>query len=149
MSTEVMVNADHFQVLVGDRDKGPLVDTSELWDSGVAIPSIKGKSELIALPIARFGGSVRVELDVVAGPPDEESSPWESLGRFILDIPSGAIVLWGPELLDLGTAVRVEVPKGTYFGEAFARDRDQVSDEYAADGPDRYRIVLWPAVAIA
>ena len=61
MSTEVMVNADHFQVLVGDRDKGPLVDTSELWDSGVAIPSIKGKSELIALPIARFGGSVRVE----------------------------------------------------------------------------------------
>lgn len=144
MPTEIVVDADHFQILVGDSARGPLVDTSALWDSAASIPTVDGAPELIAVPIARFGGTVRVEVDVVAAPPEQESWPWESLGRFRLDVPSGEILLWGPELVDLATAARVKVPKGSYFGEARARDRDQVSDEQSSDGPDRYRLLLWP-----
>jgi hypothetical protein len=110
---------------------------------------VNGARELIALPVSRFGGDVRVELDTVDSPPEAGALPWESLGRFELDITSGEILLWGPELLDLGGAPRVEVPNGSYSGEAFARDRDQVSDEQATDGPDRYRLVLWPAAVAA
>ncbi len=145
MSTEVIVEADHFQVLIGDRDGGPLIDTSQLWDSDAPIPAIEGAPELIALPIARFGGAVRVEIDVLRGPPERESSPWTSLGRFRLDVPSGEVVLWGPESVDIGAAMRIEVPKGSYSGEAFGLDMDQVENENAADGPDRYRLVLWPS----
>ena len=144
MSKEVVVKADHFQILVGDRDKGPLVDTSGLWDSGAAIPSVSGARELIALPIARFGGDVRVEVDLLPGPLEGQSRPWESLGRFELDVSSGEVALWGPEMPDMRGAPRIEVPNGSYSGEAFSRDTDQLNDEHATDGPDRYRLVLWP-----
>lgn len=107
MSEEVVVKADHFQILVGDRDRGPLVDTSGLWDSSTAIPSVAGARELIALPIARFGGDVRVEFVVLAGPSEVRSLPWESVGRFELDVSSGEIVLWGPEMLDVNGAARL------------------------------------------
>jgi hypothetical protein len=147
MLKEVVVKADHFQILVGDGEKGPLVDTSGLWDSGSAIPSVSGARELIALPIARFGGNVRVEVDVLAQPPEVQSLPWESLGRFELDVSSGEVVLWGPEMPDMNGATRIEVPNGSYSGEAFSRDTDQLSDEHATDGPDRYRLVLWPTDA--
>jgi hypothetical protein len=144
MSKEVVVKSDHFQILVGDRDKGPLVDTSGLWDSGTAIPSVSGARELIALPIARFGGNVRVEVDVLAGALEVQLPPWESLGRFELDVSSGEVALWGPEMPDMKAAARIEVPNGSYSGEAFSRDTDKLIDELATEGPDRYRLVLWP-----
>jgi hypothetical protein len=88
---------------------------------------------------------VRIEIDVVARRPEAQSSPWESIGTFKLDVSSGEVRLWGPELLELDQSARVQVPIGSYAGEAFSRDTDQLVDEQATDGPDRYRLVLWPA----
>jgi hypothetical protein len=145
MSTELIVKADHFQILVGDREKGPLVDTTNLWNSAEPIPSIPGAPELIALPLARFGGAVRVELAVLADAPDQQTSSWESLGRFKLEVPSGELLFWGPECENPSASLRAQVPKGSYAGEAYACGRDQVTDEYAEEGQDRYRLTLWPA----
>lgn len=144
MSKEVVVKADHFLVLVGDRDRGPLVDATGRWDARTGSLSVSGARELIVLPIERFGGDVRVEVDVRAEPLKVQPLPWESLGRFELDVSSGEIVLWGPELPDLEGAARVKVPNGSYSGEAFSRDTNQIIDELAPDGADRYRLVLWP-----
>lgn len=144
MAIELVVKADHFQVLVGDGEDGPRVDTSELWESPRSIPAVSGAPELIALPVVRFGGEVQIEMEVVVRPPEESMPDWESIGRFDLHVPSGEIRLWGPELEDTAQAVRFRVPSGFYAGEAFSKGTDQVEDEQAIVGPDRYRLVLWP-----
>jgi hypothetical protein len=87
---------------------------------------------------------VRIEVDILAGPPEVQPPPWKSLGLFELDISSGEVILWGPEASDMKDVTRIEVTNGLYSGEAFSRDTDQIMDEHAADGPDRYRLVLWP-----
>lgn len=145
MLTELIVRADHFQIFIGDRDRGPLVDTTDLWNSAESIPSVPGAPELIALPLARFGGVVRVELDVLADAPDQQASSWESLGRFKLDVPSGELLFWGPECENPSASLRAQLPSGSYAGEAYACGIDQINDEYAEEGLDRYRLALWPA----
>jgi hypothetical protein len=145
MPVDVTVKADHFQILVGDRAQGPLVDTSGLWDSEGPIPSVDGIRALIALPIARFGGTVHVEIDICSERPPSGLSPWEDLGSFEIDVPSGELLLWGPETLDMAEAASVRVPAGSFRGQALALNANQLTDELASDGPDRYRLVLWPA----
>jgi hypothetical protein len=140
---ELIVRADHFQVLIGDSVEGPLVDTSSLWNSSDPIPSVPGTEHLIALPVARFGGTAQVQLIMQTSSVTEQGAPeWELIGDFKLDLPSGTILLWGPETVDLESAASVVLSKGRYVGEAFATGRELVTDEEVLEGPDRYRIVL-------
>jgi len=144
MPHEFRLQADHFQIFVGDRDAGPLVDTWTLWDSGALIGSIEGAPEMFGMTVARYGGTVCVEVEVAAGPRPAPSAPWERLGDFRLGVPSGEVILWRPEGEASEATARVSLPPGRYAGEVFARDRDRVVDEFDEDGEDRYRLVLWP-----
>lgn len=144
MMREFVVTADHFQVLVGDRERGPLVDTWDLWQHSATHRCVGAARALLAVPTVRYGGEVQVAVELVATRSEAEVGGWDSLGDFELDVSAGELLLWGPELSDLDQGVRTEVPNGSYAGEVFSRDTDQVVDEEATAGPDRYRIVLWP-----
>ena len=139
---QLEVPTDHFQVLVGDAKRGPEVDTTHLWDAGGALVSLKGAPELVGLATVRAGGITRVEVDVLPGP-FTVGDKWLDLGGFILSVPSGRIILWGPEVNDLSQAPSLSLPPGRYEGRAFSRGTEAVKDEMAPNGPDEYRIVLW------
>ncbi|MFO0561309.1 MAG: hypothetical protein U0269_25045 [Polyangiales bacterium] len=61
---------DHAQVMMGDGEKGPFVDTSTLWDSPHAVPQMEGVPEMVAVPVARVVGITRIEVVVCEQRPD-------------------------------------------------------------------------------
>ncbi len=140
------VEGDHFQILIGDRVRGPLVDTTELWESGGRIAAMLNAPELIGLGTARYGGKTRILVELELPPHGLVTPGWTPMGEFLLHIPSGEILLWGPEAADLGNMSTVRLEPGMYHGRAFSRGTDAVLDEMASEGPDEYRIVLWRSI---
>jgi hypothetical protein len=138
------IENDHFQILLGDRVYGPLVDTMHLWDSGGRVAAMPNAPELVGLGTARYGGKTRIEVEITTSPPGPQSG-WTSMGELSLYVPSGELVLWGPEALNTDQAPAVTLEPGRYFGSAFSRGTDAVIDEMATEGPDEYVIVLWKA----
>jgi hypothetical protein len=137
------VATDHFQILFGDRERAPDVDTTHLWSSRAGVVMVPGAPELVGVETARFGGQTHVEVEVADTAP-ERDSPGTPVGSFAVHVPSGALVFWGPEAprpVD-GPTVVLPAP-GTYQGTVWSSGVDAVTDEMAPDGPDRYRIVLW------
>lgn len=66
------------------------------------------------------------------------------MGTFEVNVPSGRLIFWGPELEDISQAPRVELFPGCYQGVAFSSGTEQVVDEMVLSGPDEYLIVLSP-----
>jgi hypothetical protein len=64
------------------------------------------------------------------------------MGEFDMEIPSGRVIFWGPELEDINQAVAIELLPGCYRGMAFSRGTEEVVDEMAPSGPDEYLIFL-------
>lgn len=137
----IEVVGDHFQVLLGDERLAPMVDTSRLWDAPGRVAAMPGSAEILGLGTARQGGvfrlTVRIEDAVEPTPPG-----WKVLGAFDLDVPSGRLVVWGPELDDIDVAPRVDIPAGRWRGMACSRGEDAVLDEFESTGPDEYLLVL-------
>ena len=136
------IENDHFQILLGDRDRGPLVDTTQLWGSAGSVAVTPNAPELVGLGTARYGGKTRVHVETSSSPPRPQSG-WTEMGKFALYVPSGEIIIWAPESLDLRKMPTVSIERGRYLGFAFSQGTDAVVDEMATDGPDEYRIVLW------
>ena len=67
------------------------------------------------------------------------------MGDFVLQVESGELLLWAPEFPDLNRAPVIPLAPGSYLGRAYSRCTDAVTDEMAPEGPDEYRLVLWPA----
>ncbi len=135
---------DHFQVLVGDRQYGPTVDTVRLWSGHESIARVSGVNYLFGLATVRFGGSVNIEIDIVETEPHPPSGHWELMGGVDLEVPSGEIVAWSPESSDFAKVPTVTVAAGRYTGIAYRRNAEGVTDELAMHGPDEYRVTLWP-----
>jgi hypothetical protein len=141
MIYEFQVTTDHFQLLFGDSEHGPDVDTTNLWrENNNRVASIP--PYIVGLPTIRYGGKTKVQVEVTDAPPLGKSS-WQPIGDFALEVPSGQVVFWGPELVDLSQARYVTLPAGSYAGIVLARGRECVKDEMADEGADEYRIVLW------
>jgi hypothetical protein len=138
---EVVV--DHFQIMIADSVRGVDEDTTQLWDSTDGRVAQLPSRLFIAVGTVRYGGVVRVTVEVAGGPrtlPEE----WEVLGEFSLEVPSGRVVLFGPEEAgDLHLAPTVPLEPALYSGCAFCKGADSVKDEMDLEGPDEYRIVLW------
>ena len=142
MRYDLEIENDHFQLLVGDRVRGPLVDTMELWKEGQEVVSRSRAQELVAIGTARFGGKVRVQVEIAPSEPGRRAD-WKVLGDFVLDVQSGELLLWAPESHDLNRTPTVPIDPGRYAGRAFSRCTDAVTDEMAHEGPDEYRLVVW------
>src|SRR5690606_13661776 len=138
------VVTDHFQLLIGDSVQAPLLDTTALWDSPGRVASLKGSPELVGLGTVRYGGKTRVTLRV-GDHLDESLRGWSLLGEFFLSVPSGELILWGPELENIHLASKVSVPKDGYQGAAFVRGAVLVTDEMSPDGSDEYLVTLQSA----
>ena len=134
MKYQFNIETDHFQILIGDRVKGPRVDTAALWSGGQSVAALSSVPELIGLSIARFGGRTRVGVDVVESQPETQLG-WKEQGEFSLYVPSGSIRLWGPETIDFEQVVSIPLKPGTYSGRAFSRGTDEVLDEMANEDP--------------
>jgi len=137
------MNSDHFQFLFGDRKYGSDVNTEIIWGGNingvVFIPPYT-----VGVPTIRYGGSTKLQVEVTDTPRSSDFG-WQPLGHFELELPSGQLIFWGPELVDLSQAQSVALSAGSYAGIVLARGGELVTDEMADEGPDEYRIVLWPA----
>lgn len=142
MGYNIEIESDHFQVLLGDRERGPLVDTSSLWNEDQNVVAVPGAPELVAIGTARFGGKTRIQVEVASSEPEPQAG-WSDMGNFVLDVRSGELLIWAPESPDLQRVPVVTIDPGKYLGRAFSRGTDAVADEMATAGPDEYRIVLW------
>ncbi|MEF2148458.1 hypothetical protein [Aquilutibacter rugosus] len=146
MNIEIILDvfADHFQVLMGDSVRAPLVDTTALWDLPGRLGTLKGCSEIVGLGTIRYGGKTGITVRV--GDHQELPSPdWLLLGKFDLDVPSGRLIFWGPEIETTVSAPGVDLSPGGYEGTAFSRGEQNVHDEMDSEGPDEYLIVLSPS----
>lgn len=143
MKHTIDVRTDHFQLLFGDRDLAPNVDTTRLWASDGPVATLLSSPEIVGVGTIRFGGLTHVAVEVtedLSAPTDRD---WTILGTFTLSVPSGALVFWGPESPRPTEGPKVILPApGTYQGILLAQGIDQVKDEMAPDGPDIYRLVL-------
>lgn len=137
----VEVVADHFQVLLGDGVQAPSVDTTTLWDKPGRVACLEGFPELVGLGIIRYGGTIRLKIRF---DDHDETTPagWRALGRFEVNVPSGRLIFWGPELERIESAPGIDIPPGRYEGSAFSRGEERVYDEMASEGPDEYLILL-------
>ena len=141
----LVVASDHFQVLVADAKRGPKLDTSCLWDSANGVASLPHAPQLIAIPTVRYGGNTSMELELLHGPPEASYlGDWQRIGAFLIEIESGELLFWGPETIDLKSVPRIMLDAGTYNGIAYSYGTAQVNDEMDAEGPDKYRICMWP-----
>lgn len=142
MRHDIEIENDHFQFLAGDRVRGPLVDTMGLWKDGQEVVAPPGAPELVVIGTARFGGKVRVQVEIASSEPEQQAD-WSAMGDFVLHVPSGELLLWAPEFPDLKRAPIISIDPGRYAGRAFSRCTGAVADEMAPEGPDEYRLVLW------
>jgi len=137
------VEFDHFQFMIGDKQSAPLVDTSKLWDKGGPIAVLPETQTIVGVATVRFGGKVLVHVAVE----EDLSVPgakWIEVGPFELFIPSGRVIIFGPESEDLD-AYQVLLPTaGKYDGTLYNAGTERVVDEMSPDGEDEYYIVLSP-----
>jgi hypothetical protein len=139
MRYELRVPASHFQLMFGDGLHAPGADTTDLWADSAPPRVVRGPG-VFAFQVARFGGEVHVAIAVDEPAPE---FPWFRLGDFELAVPSGEVVVFGPESTRADGEARVAVPVGIYSGAAFAVGEDAVGDELDPSGPERYLLGLW------
>ena len=140
-SREFELDTDHFQILLGDGEQGPLVDTSTLWNTAGGVAALSDDPYVVGIGTVRQGGRTRVRVDLKedTGGVIEEG---KYLGDFLLSLPSGRLMVWSPETEDLANAPNVSMEPGRYRGRAFGLGLDEVRDESALEGPEQYRIIL-------
>src|SRR4029079_8281060 len=141
LAKQFVIPIDHFQFFAGDRRLGPLVDTSDIWRNNAKVAYLSGSPELVGIGTVRYGGRARVQIEFAENTNQIESD-WTKLGEFTLALPTGELVLWAPESVDIRNCPSLRLPSGTYQGEAYSRGTLDVMDEMEEDGPDEYRIIL-------
>ena len=117
--------------------RGPKEDTSEIWAAGGAIA--RGQY-LVGLTTVRYGGTAKLTVDIEDA--TQSDGDWTPMGDFAFEVPSGQLIVWCPELVDMGKAPTVPVSPGRYVGRGMSKNTESVTDEMDAEGQDEYRIVL-------
>lgn len=98
-------------------------------------------SEIAGISTVRYAGKLKV-LVLVSGTPEIDCDSWNRIGLFEIDLPSGELIVWGPETENLDQSPTVSVPPGRYAGAAYSRGTDDVTDEMETEGPDEYCVVI-------
>jgi len=140
------IRADHFQFYLEDVDSQ--ADTGAIWDDDAQARMLAVGPGLLAVGTVRYGGAVRVVVEVRAARPQESFTPWDRVVEASLEAPSGELVLFGPEDAGAAGLPGLRVPPGSYSALVYSGGLATVQDEEARQGDDLYRIVLWPGPAI-
>lgn len=141
MLVHLELSVDHYQFYL--EDETSQADTSEVWNESTSANMLVVAPGLIGIGTARYGGKISVDIEVRDARLDEDFSAWDQVAECSVDVPSGCIVVSSPET-DFSEAPRIYVAPGTYQALIFYGNLDDVYDENALQGDDRYRIVLWP-----
>ena len=138
-----ILDVDHFQFYLEDRDLGAKADTTCIWDD-IQIPRqrIAVMPGLVAVSTARFSGRTTVSLRVQEAQPSLSLDAWDSVFECGLQLPSGEAILRSPES-DLKQCPRVQVTPGKYGVVVIFEAITRVHDELTTEGPDAYHLVLW------
>jgi hypothetical protein len=142
-----ILDTDHFQFYAGDRENGPYVDISEIWNEGGPVVFVPNQPSLVGIATIRYGGKTRVQVEISQLLPTVDDD-WTKLGDFELDLPSGELLLWAPETPDIRRGPSLRVPPRFYHGTAYSRGTSLVLDEMDEEGPDEYRIILYPVAKV-
>jgi hypothetical protein len=137
------IHVDHHQMFLEDDDAEWGDDDLDLLYSDESFARHLGVAPgRLSLMTARWYGTVRLEVILRAGPPEDDVAGWDNVAEASIEIRSGSLTIFGPETDTVAT--RITLPPGTYRMRVYAGDIDSV-DEYAQHGQDYYRAVLWPA----
>jgi hypothetical protein len=139
------IQGDHFQFYL--EDVRSQADTSTIWDDDALTRMLATGPGLLAVRTARYGGAVRVVVEVRATRPEEPLTAWDRVVEASIEVPSGELILSAPEAAGAPDLPRLTVPPGSYRALACYGGLDSVQDEEAKVGADHYRIVLWPGPA--
>lgn len=143
MHVEYIIQVDHFQFYLGDAEVTDVLDYGQLWKEPGPISCISGCLEMVAVRTETGFGSVQVAIEVHERAPEPFRDSWECLGQFQLKVESGRLLITAPETLH-HQHIPVEVLPGSYSGTVYGTGMDDVVDIYAANGPEKYVLVLWP-----
>lgn len=147
MLYELMISADHGQFILEDENSVP--DGSEVWTRQASANRIGVARGHIAigLPRPRYGGDVRVTIDVRSTRPTDPFDSWDQVAECSIDVPSGQLAVHGPEEYPPNSPP-IFVPEGTYRVLVHWGAWDTVSHDDDMAGEDHYYIVLWPGMPI-
>ncbi len=140
---EFVVAVDHHQFYVEDAQLQ--VDTSALWNERAFGDRLDTLPGLVAVGTARYGGSIRVTIELAATrPADLSFDEWDHVVECSLAVQSGDMVLSSPA----GPGrQRFKVPPGMYRVLVLYGGLDTVVSDYKGD--DHYYIILWPDTAVS
>jgi hypothetical protein len=140
MIHEFLITTDHFQFYIEDEKSN--VNTSIIWDKPSIHRRIAYEDTFIAVQTARYGGVVRVIVEVVDTNPIEQPEFWDLVIECSLSVPSGRLMISSPESSPSQVSYLV-IPAETYRARICYGGQFSVTDELALEGDDFYRIILW------
>jgi len=140
---EFIVEVDHYQFYVENAQLQ--ADTSVLWDERASDDRLDVLPGLVAVGTARYGGSIRVTIELATTrPADLSFDEWDHVVECSLAVQSGDMVLSSPA----GPGrQRFRVSPGMYRVLVLYGGLDTVVSDY--EGDDHYYIILWPDTAVS
>ncbi len=141
---ELEILVDHNQFFVEDCEREWGDDDLNLLYNDDALASHLGVATgVVSVFTAKWYGIVRLEILLRSDQPEDDFTGWDNAAEASLDLPSGCLVVSGPESFPPSTP-RISIPPGTYRARVYSGGVDTV-DKYMQKGEDHYRVVLWPA----
>lgn len=137
-----VLETDHFQFYLEDRELGSKTDTTCLWDEVRDTRRVALMPGLLAVRTARFGGRTVINIGVQEHRPTLNLDDWDSVIECGLYLPSGEAVLLSPES-DYKQCPRIQVTPGNYGVLVAFEGVTRVHDEMDMEGPDAYHLNLW------
>ena len=144
-SHQLNILIDHSQIFLEDCEHtGSDFDVNLLYSDEAFARHLGVAPGVLAIFTARHYGTVRLEILLMSVQPDDDFTGWDNVVEASIALPSGCLVAFGPESYPpLGS--RIAIAQGAYRARVYAGGIEALDDEYAPEGPDHYRVALWPA----
>ncbi len=139
---EFELEIDHFQFFAGDSVHGYRADTSALWDNATSDQRVATMKNLIAVTAGRYGGRVTVQFTTHTGRPTLSSAEWDRLAECDLEILSGEILFWSPEL-DESKCKRFTLEPGRYRALIAVSRTTHANGQIGAHEDEVYHVAIW------
>ena len=144
-SYQLDILVDHSQIFLEDCTCEWSDDALNLLYSDEAFSRHLGvASGVLAIFTARHYGTVRLEILLLGAQPDDDFMGWDNVVEASITLTSGCFVMYGPESYP-PPGSRIAIAPGTYRARVYAGGIEALEDEFLPEGPDHYRVALWPA----
>ena len=141
MKYEIVIQTDHFQFFLEDSQAH--TDTSTIWTVEEVSQGIVSRQGFLAVSTIRYGGETRVIVEALKARPTQLPTSCERLVQCSIEIQSGKLRVSAPECSPKDV-IFLSLAPGTYEALVCFANLNTVEDEFALNGLDYYRIVIWP-----